>query len=60
MEVVQKGGEKRSRVEIVFRNEKAARMAIARPIWDDGQGGLSVARSITRSITPVAVTSDKI
>jgi DNA adenine methylase len=53
MEVVQAGGVKRERVEIVFRNEKACRWAIARPIWDDGDGGLGVARGLI-STTEVA------
>ena len=46
MQVVQQGGAKQERVEIVFRNERACRMAIARPIWDDGEGGLGVAKSL--------------
>jgi DNA adenine methylase len=47
MEVVQKGGVKRERVEIVFRNERAASYAMARPLWDDGKGGLGVAKTLT-------------
>jgi DNA adenine methylase len=46
MEVVQQGGEKQERVEMVFRNERACRYAIARPIWDDGEGGLGVVKSL--------------
>jgi len=46
MQVVQQGGVKQDRTEIVFRNERACRNAIARPIWDDGQGGLRVAREL--------------
>lgn len=47
MEVVQAGGEKKKRVEIVFRNEKACRYAIRRPMFDDDAGGLSIAKSLT-------------
>jgi DNA adenine methylase len=46
MEVVQEGGVKGRRVEMVFRNERACRWAINRPIWDDGVGGLGVAGSL--------------
>jgi len=49
MEVVQSGGVKQSRVEIVFRNERACRWASMRPIWDDGAGGLGVARDLVRT-----------
>jgi DNA adenine methylase len=48
MQVVQQGGVKQQRVEIVFRNEKACRYAVARPIWDDGEGGLGVAKALTQ------------
>lgn len=46
MEVVQEGGVKQGRVEMVFRNERACRYAIARPIWDDDKGGLGVVRAL--------------
>lgn len=46
MEVVQQGGEKKERTEIVFRNEMACRWAVKRPLWDDDAGGLSVASSL--------------
>lgn len=50
MEVVQQGGVKQGRVEMVFRNERACRFAIARPIWDDDAGGLGVARSLVDGV----------
>lgn len=43
MQVVQQGETKQKRVEIVFRNERACRNAIARPIFDDDEGGLRIA-----------------